>query len=156
MANGYYAHTGTGSKYLCLPETPTYVQTEESIAPLGLLYTTEYETHDDVFNTPTHSYDAPCAVCYVPRSAIVMMPAQMACPNSWNLEYNGFLMSNYNSHPHNYDHVCVDQFPERIAGSQHSKDAALLYFEAADCGTSFLPCLPYKNKVPLSCVVCTR
>ena len=155
MANGYTDHTGTGSKYICLPETPTYVQTEEVQFP-GLLYSTEYQTGDKVFSSPTHDYDAPCAVCYVPRSAMIMIPAQVACPNPWNLEYNGYLMSNYIDHPNAYDHVCVDEYPETIPGSNENRNGALLYFDATDCGVSFIPCLPYKNRVPLSCVVCTR
>ena len=156
MTNGYFEHTDTGSKYICLPETPTCMQTEE-VSLYGLLYSTEYETGDKVFSSPTHDYDAPCAVCYVPRTAMIMIPAQVACPNLWNLEYNGYLMSNYIHHPHTFDHVCVDEYPKTIPGSNQDRNGALLYlFETTDCGIRFIPCLPYKNRVPLSCVVCTR
>ena len=155
MANGWYNHEGTGSTYLCLPENPSYV-TDQRSSQQSWIYTTEYETNNEMFSSPTHDYDAPCAVCYAPRSAIMMIPAETACPNSWNFEYSGFLMTNHRDHNHNYNFVCVDGHPERIAGSGTNQNGALLYFVTVDCDYSFMPCLPFKDNVPLSCVVCTR
>ena len=36
---------------------------------------------------------APCAVCFVNRESILMIPAKMSCPDGWNKEYGGYLVS---------------------------------------------------------------
>ena len=122
----------------------------------SLLYSTEYD-HPNGLNPDLHNYDAPCAVCYVKMAAKVMIPGNTECPNSWTMEYNGYLMSNAvgPAYASSKTYVCVDGNAEYIQGSDKNTDGALFFHAVVDCKYSFLPCEPYKHFVPLTCVVCT-
>ncbi len=156
MGSGWFDSTGNGGEYLCLPEDPDYV--DQSIIPYGFqsyIYSTEYRTEDLVFSNPTQLYDAPCAVCLAPRFTKIMIPAKASCPNSWTMEYTGYLMSSSFDNESSKNYVCVDGYAETLFGSQENTKGALLYFVTTICDTSFLPCLPYIKDVPFTCVVCT-
>ncbi len=154
IAGGWHATVGNGAEYLCLPNTPAYV-TNEPAARLSWLYSTEYETSDEAFPIVTSNYDAPCVVCHVARGSKLLMPASPNCPDYWILEYSGYLMSSADSNANNRNYVCVDGTPEVLLGSDANTDGAGLFFVAANCDNSFLPCLPYLKDVPLPCAVCT-
>ncbi len=154
IAGGFHDVQGNGAEYLCLPNSPVYV-TDEPAARLSWLYSTEYETDNDEFPTDVANYDAPCVVCHVARGSKLLMPASPNCPDYWTLEYSGYLMSSAHGNMNNRNYVCVDGNPERLLGSNANTDGAGLFFVAANCIDSFMPCLPYKRAVPLPCAVCT-
>ncbi len=149
----WYSDGGGLGSLLCLPDTPSYVQTS-SVSTYTHIYSAEYETQNKVFDVDTNNYDIPCVVCLAPsHSTSVMIPGTPSCPNSLILEYSGYLMSSRESHA--VDAICVDDNPEKLLSSDQNTDGALVYFVVADCNASFMPCDPYKHQVPLSCAVCS-
>ena len=155
IAGGHYQYVG-GLEYTCLPLNPPPVYVYEEQATAGSwIYSTEYETMNDVFPGNTNDYDAPCAVCFVEKGVKVMIPGHISCPQSWAAEYTGYLMSEYMTH-RSTNGICVDANPETLIGSEADGNGALLYFVVADCNHSFMPCDPFKHLVPITCVVCTR
>ncbi len=151
----YDYYSGTSS-LLCLPNSPTYVETSRG-PPIAVLYSTEYETWNYVFNVD--DYDVPCVLCHVPRTSTVMIPGTPNCPNGLQTEYSGYLMTikreSGADRGHSMEAVCVDSNPETMLGSEDDDDGALLFFMGADCNGSFMPCDPYKHLIPLSCAVCS-
>ncbi len=150
----WYSDDGGVSNLLCLPDTPTYIQTGQS-SQYSYIYSAEYESGNQAFPGNTNNYDIPCAVCLAPRTSTVVIPGTPNCPDSLILEYSGYLMSNRNDHDHATDALCIDGNPEIVPVSDQNTDGALLYFVVANCDDSFLPCDPYKHLVPLSCAVCS-
>ncbi len=156
IGGAWYDDYGNGAEYICLPEDPVYVEQSTIAAQYqAWIYSTEYRTNDLGFSTPTQYYDAPCVVCHVPRSAKIMIPAHTACPTSWTTEYTGYLMSTAYGNINNKNYVCVDMNAKTMLGSEANTQGALLYFVTANCDNSFMPCLPYVQNTPLTCVVCT-
>jgi hypothetical protein len=81
-----------------------------------------------------------------------MIPAKTQCPTSWRKEYQGYLMSESQSHRRSM-YECVDGNPETIRGSAGDSHAAVFYHVEANCNG--LPCGPYDPEKELTCVVCT-
>ena len=81
-----------------------------------------------------------------------MIPAKTQCPDSWRVEYTGYLMSTATNY-HRTIYECVDRSPEAIPGSAASTDGAVFYHVEANCNG--LPCGPYDPEKELTCVVCT-
>ena len=54
----------------------------------------EYEIQGRVVGD-LHQENIPCAVCqaYEGRMSLLMIPAQVKCPNSWTTEYVGYLLA---------------------------------------------------------------
>ena len=158
MAGSYFSYGGGDSPgWLCLTYQPSYA-TEEKPYYRSFVYSTEYATNDEIFPVDTQNYDAPCVICHVPRTAQLMIPGQTQCPNSWTMEYGGYLMTSETEDWRiSKDYICVDGQPEVRPASQDNTDGAQLYFAVMGCGKSFLPCGSdgYKDAVALSCVVCT-
>ncbi len=153
VSSGHYTHYGGGDDYLCLVEKPQYLYSS-SITDQSWIYSTEYETNNQVFAN-THNWDVPCAVCFTPKSSTMMMPGFDECLGSYSLEYKGYLMSGYSGHKHSGEYLCVDEEPEVRAGSQQDTNGGLLYFVTADCNASLMACGPYEHHVPLTCAVCS-
>ena len=156
MGGAWWDEYGNGGQYVCLPDDPEYVS-KDTIGDQyqAWIYSTEFRTNDLAFATSTQYYDAPCVVCHVPRSTKIMIPAKVSCPNSWTLEYSGYMMSSAYGNKNNKDYACVDQNTETLLGSEDNKQGAFLYFVAANCDNSFMPCLPYIQNIPITCAVCT-
>ncbi len=155
VASGFYDHIGGGTNYLCLPFQPNY-RSSNKVKQQSLIYTTEFETENYIWEN-THDYDVPCVVCFVEKSTQLMIPSQLTCPDQWDMEYSGYLMSSNPHHESNKDFICIDEHPETLFGSQDNTNGALLYFAQAICDTSFMPCPTdgYKHLFPITCIVCT-
>ena len=107
-AGPHYNEAGSGSNFLCLPESPewkNYIDGQQSHT--GSVYGVEY----DLFNTNNifsknnsggslpHGKLAPCAFCYVQgRSTVAMVPARTQCPDGWTTEYAGYIVSELSYH----------------------------------------------------------
>ncbi|XP_077987450.1 uncharacterized protein LOC144442052 [Glandiceps talaboti] len=156
IGGAHYTHSGSGSNYQCLPESPIYdapvsgSQSSES----GLLYGGEYQTNLFPKFASLYQHDPVCAVCRVrTRGSVLMVPARNVCPsNEWTREYYGYLMSEKHSHKRT-EYICVDRNPEARSGSVSNDNGALLFPVEGRCGT--LPCGPYINYYELTCAVCT-
>ena len=147
-----------GVNYLCLPlYDPVYLYTEAMPGgEYSLFYSTEYQTFNRVFED-THDHNAPCVVCQAldGRTSKLVMPGSPECPShEWNLEYYGYLMSDADFHS-SKEVICVDGHPDIVPGTGDNTNGGLLYHAVVDCHKTFMPCPPYKDRVPLTCAVCT-
>ena len=152
VSGTHYTQKGGGVNYLCLPKDPEYLSSS-GISHPTYLYGSEYESYNKVFSNKVHDYNVPCAVCYSPRSAKLMIPGKTSCPAKWNREYYGYLMSDYYNHKSS-TFECVDADPDVISGSAKNINGALFYFTTSSC--SGVPCSPYQKGKAVTCVVCTK
>ena len=156
-AGGADRNHGGASNPQCLPLDPNFLTPINSAAnDRGLMYGGEYRTHTDSNSHlhGRHSYDVPCAVCYVTqRSTVYMIPAKYTCPSGWTTEYYGYLMSNFYKDSTS-EFTCVDVSLKTVPGSSHNHAGMLFLFVEGRCGS--LPCPPYDDNNELSCAVCTK
>ena len=156
-AGTFLTTRGGTSDTLCLPETPQYLSTAAAGEP-ARLHGVEYET----FGSPStplrnvNDHNIPCAVCYTDtKLAVLTIPAQYNCPASWNVEYNGYLMTEGEfSDRQRRDTICVDKNAEAIPGSEANSNPVVVYLMRATCDG--LPCPPYNSNMVLPCAVCSK
>ena len=91
-AGAYFnTHGDGGADLQCMPLDPEYDKFGFGGA-YALLHGTEYETGKvGIFSDRTDQQNMPCARCYAPRSANMMIPAKRTCPKHWSKEYEGLL-----------------------------------------------------------------
>ena len=149
-AGTHYTHTGGGVNHLCMPPDPQYnLRYRSGVQGYSPLYGSEYET--PVVGTDDHN--VPCAVCLAAtRETVLMLPAKTTCPTSWTKEYDGYIMTERNTH-HRSTFKCVDARQESIPGSQSNVNGAALFHVEATCDG--LQCPPYDPQKELTCAVCT-
>ena len=153
-AGGHYYRSGSGANYICLSQTPEYLEFSTSDTAWGLVYGAEYESYGDQPYAGVDDQDVPCVVCHVAQRSVLMIPGQYTCPTGWTREYYGYLVSEGNSY-YRSTYECMDVSPEVIAGGDGSQDQALFYHVEARCGS--LPCPPYENtERELTCAVCSK
>ena len=162
-----YAGRAAGTKYnvkggtsdtLCMPETPQYLSTDTGATYTSRLYGVEFETFG-TSSTPFKSLleaNLPCAVCHTDtKLSVLTVPAQYTCPNGWSMEYNGYLMAEYeHSDRQRMNTLCVDKDAKAISGSLANTNPALIYLMRATCDG--LPCPPYNTGMVLPCAVCSK
>ena len=152
-AGSWYSHTGGGANYLCMPNNPDYSNFHPGVQDNSPLYGAEYQTYQPSTLPGAHDHNVPCAVCRTRQETALMIPAKTQCPDSWRVEYTGYLMSTYKAGHHRTMYECVDSNPERIPGSAANTNGAVFYHVEANCNG--LPCGPYDPQKELTCVVCT-
>ncbi|XP_022798959.1 short-chain collagen C4-like isoform X1 [Stylophora pistillata] len=157
VGSGHHNHQGGGGNHICLPSQPKYGKDTDHFETAGAIYGAEFEVSSfNPFKRNVHNHDAPCVVCYVSsRGTQVMMPARDDCPNGWNEEYHGYLMTAHYNHKKPSDFICVDSDPESVTGSYGSHGGALLYLVQVQC-SYFSSCPPYYQGRELTCAVCTK
>ena len=146
---------GGTSDYLCLPDQPEYSETFQPGAQrYSTIYGVEYQTY---YNAPlygVHDHNAPCVVCRVSGpSSILVLPARKTCPDTWRMEYRGFLMTSYAGGGRR-SAVCVDEGAEILRGEAPNTDGALFYHIEATCNG--IHCPPYDPEKELTCAVCSK
>ncbi|KAL4229876.1 hypothetical protein ACF0H5_010267 [Mactra antiquata] len=151
-----YADKGSGSNTICLPEDPSWLNYSTSDHPRGTVYGTEIDVEEPsgVFENKVGNQDIPCVACHIKKGSVIMIPGRGHCYTGWNLEYAGYLMTEYHGHPGPQNHVCVDHHPDFIQGGGGNADEHILYLTISKCGS--LPCPPYANDRELACVVCSK
>ena len=160
MAGSLFTHQGGGANYVCAAGgADAEYHPEATTVNLGdaILYGTEYETREGQVLSDLFNHNAPCAVCEVSsRSKQIMIPGRYTCPDTWKVEYNGWLMSeSLKFNNHRTMHICLDKTPETVIGRAANTAGAYLYHVEADCGSG-LSCPNYDGTKELSCVVCTK
>nr|XP_022303435.1 uncharacterized protein LOC111111003 isoform X3 [Crassostrea virginica] len=91
-----YDEAGGGITTLCLPhdpeDAPNDFPTSLQVAGrVSHLYGSEYQF---TYRKYALDDDVPCAVCRVESAtSVLMIPAKSSCPNTWNMQYRGFLVS---------------------------------------------------------------
>ena len=158
MAGSFWTIQGGGANYICTASgDDVEYHPEATTRNLGrsVLYSVEYETRDGQALTDLSDHNAPCVVCEVSsRSKQIMIPGRFTCPDTWTVEYTGWLVSEDRTH-YRAMHICLDKTPETVPGAAANTNGALLYHVEADCGSA-LPCPNYDETKELSCVVCTK
>ena len=162
-----YAGRAAGTKYnvkggtsdtLCMPETPQYLSTDTTATHIALLRSVEFETSGTSSTPLNNVYQAnmPCAVCHTDtKLSVLTVPAQYTCPNGWSMEYNGYLMTEYEANDRQRKNtICVDKDAEAVPGSQADNDPSLVYLMRATCDG--LLCPPYNTNMALPCAVCSK
>ena len=153
-AGSWYGNTGGGANYLCMPNDPDYSTYCPGVQNRSPIYGTEYQIQGGCAIPGAHDHNVPCAVCHTQQESVIMIPAKTQCPDSWRVEYTGYLMSTHiNSAHHRTMYECVDRSPETIPGSAANTNGAVFYHVEANCNG--LPCGPYDPEKELTCVVCT-
>ena len=149
---------GNGANNLCLHGNPSYLEHYDANHDSARIYGIHYYTSGYGVTSlwPLHTFNAPCAVCLIPRKdANIMVPGSNLCPMNWNVEYKGYLMSNvHNSKKLNF--VCVDEQPESLGVSSSSQGrwyptqtmCGRISCQAGETGS-------YYNYWELACAVCS-
>ena len=153
-AGTHYTHKGGSSDHICLPDNPQYHEYGTGVQGYSPLHGIEYQIGG---SQPLHSFsehNVPCAVCHSStRASVIMIPARLACPSTWTLEYSGYLMSERYTH-HRSSTECVDKNPEAVPGCVSNTNGALFYHMEATCNCILCP--PYVAEKELTCAVCTK
>ena len=151
----YDQQKGGGANYVCLTQNPNFNQsTPGQDDSRSRIYPVEYRSWEGPLK-PQHNHDAPCAVCQTTgcRTQVLMIPSSTLCPNGWNKEYDGYLVTaRWDTFRTTY--VCLDGNPESIPGGNASAEISLFFkVEIVNPDTS----LPsnYETGKELSCAVCT-
>ena len=157
-ASSHYFHSGGGSNYICLHSQPEWGRYTDGFQSYGYIHGTEYQIYtNNPFSKSTQALaenDAPCAACYITKSATIMIPARKTCPEGWSKEYGGYVMAEKHEHKGRTTYVCVDGDPDVRAGGGADRHGALFYNTEATCGS--LPCPPFVQGRELTCVVCSK
>ena len=156
-------YEGGGGNYQCLTNQPTHFDLggKGGREDAGYIYGTEFEVWGNVprASLPLTNQNVACAVCYVTRGAVVMIPGTYICPLGWRREYHGYLMSERHKNRRS-TFECVDVSPdilpqrEQDVDREGDDDGALFYHVEPRCGS--LPCPPYDEQREVTCVVCSR
>jgi len=175
MTTGAVDQKGSGSNYICVTSSPKSgpgnVPGRQEFS--GALYPVQYDPRSDsgadgqpysVDGKPfswsnnngknLRGMNAPCAVCYIDSGASLMVPGTTDCPNDYNVEYWGYLVSAYWSTHYRTEFICMDNAPESGPGGTWTGTSAWVYPVQAECNQA-LPCPPYVNQDEITCVVCS-
>ena len=155
VGGSHFRQSGGGSNPQCLPLNPNYLTTQTARTGLVAdMHGAEYETKPFSFSNRVHDHVVVCAVCYVSRSAVHMIPARYTCPTGWTTEYYGYLMAECWSHNRS-QYTCVDKVFKTVFGTGADRDGLTFYPVQARCTGSLL-CPPFEETKVLSCAVCTK
>jgi len=165
MAGPYYGVGGSGANFLCMGEKPQFVNSIPGRQGAGgVLHGVELD-NTEVFkglfsseNIPggvLTSQDMPCVRCYVEGSSDLMMfPGRQDCgPSGYDLQYKGFLVSEWHGPRGRSEFACMDTAPEGLQGGQADNNQGIVYPVEVSCGS--LPCNPYVDGLEVTCAVCT-
>ena len=157
-AGTHFTQMGGGANYICVAngaDVEYHPEATTTNSNQAILHATEYEIPSGRPLDDLHDHNVPCAVCEVSsRSKQIMIPGRYTCPDTWTVEYSGWLMTErYTFYRSMF--VCLDKTPETVVGRASDTEGALMYHVEADCGTG-LPCPNYDAMKELSCVVCTK
>ena len=146
---------GGTSDYICLTNNPEYCDdNHDGSQKFSTLHGVEYETFADAPLSGLRNHNAPCVLCHVTsQNAVFMLPGSRSCPDTWTIEYSGYLMTSYGGAGRR-SAVCVDKDAEMLDGEGPNTNGALLYHIEATCNG--LQCPPYDEDKELTCAVCSK
>ena len=157
-AGSAYNHGGAAN-YICTAkgaDAEYHPEATTRNANYAILYAAEYESTSGQALYDVNQHNAPCAVCEVTnRSKQIMIPGRYTCPDTWTVEYSGWLMTAYTIRSRSV-FMCLDKTPETVIGRAASNNGAQLYHVEADCSVGQLPCPNYDDRKEMACVVCTK
>lgn len=174
----YPSNAGAGANLVCLSDVFNFGSydnvSQADSTTFASIVGVEYAlgSMDPLTANVSNNENVPCAICSVVTSAVYMQPGATTCPNTWEIQYSGYIMSEkqatftqsrtrerYRSH-----YVCVDSTAEAVVElgddviNSPSGEATLAHV-SVDCsgnaGSSILDCEAY-GAGQLSCVVCSK
>ncbi|XP_060603540.1 uncharacterized protein LOC132756478 [Ruditapes philippinarum] len=160
-AGSNWDNTGAATNFICLVKDP-YLVGNSSFNKGAQVFGAEYvidnsnwvETSQRLFGKDITFQNAPCAVCRVPRSTVLMIPGKNTCYAGWTFEYEGLLAAGHYEHKAGSEFVCLDKDLDVIAGGSAKHLGKLFYLAEAVCGA--LTCPPYQNGKEITCAVCSK
>jgi len=145
---GHHAQKGAPSNLMCLPPNPmrySYKQGGNTVT-----FPVEYGSSGAIDHAQCRNI--PCSLCEANgRSDKIMIPSHYVCPDSWNNEYNGFIMAGHHNHEGSSMYYCIDENLEQIRSSGGCDSNAKSLYTVRATG-SYVP----SDGHALSCVVCTK
>ena len=145
--------TGGTSDVLCLPEEPEYMNSSDG-HPRATISGAEYRGQQQPLHE-VHNQNVPCVICHATqRESSLMIPARISCPDTWTLEYSGYLMTGYKDQQGRQSATCVDKDPETVPGEAGEGGGTLFQHIKATCNG--IHCPPYASDKELTCAVCTK
>ena len=154
-AGSHFQQKGGTNDYLCLPEEPEYLAYKPGVQGESPIHGAEYETWDNRPLSHVDDHNVPCVVCHSTlQESVLMIPARISCPDTWTLEYSGYLMTLYKRGEGRTSAKCIDKDPETVPGEVADRNGALFYHTEATCNG--LECPPYVAEKELTCAVCTK
>ena len=156
-AGTQYNTKGGTSDTLCLAGNPQYRSGDGSSSTAAQLSGVRNEVGGNTapLNNRYHTY-LPCVLCHTTtKSTSFMLPGRYTCPSGWNMEYSGYIMTEYTASGRGgrRDTICVDQGAE-AASTKSSGNPAMLYLMQVTC--IGLDCPPFNSQKPLTCAVCSK
>ena len=157
-AGSHVSDRGGGANFICTANGADVEYHPEATTANGnyvTLYGTEYQFHSGQALNDLLDHNAPCAVCEVTScSKLIMIPGRYTCPNTWTVEYSGWLVATYHGH-YRAMFICLDKTLETVVGAAANTEGAQLQHVEAACITG-LPCPNYDDRKEMACVVCTK
>ena len=83
-----------------------------------------------------------------------MIPVRISSPDTWTLEYSGYLMTEYKASKGRTSTECVDKDHETVPGEVAGTNGAAFQFTEATCNGLAYP--SYVAEKELTCAVCTK
>ena len=162
-AGSLYTNAGGGANYICMANGDDVEYHDEATTAnlnIATVLAVEYRMQGGQALDHLLDYTVLCAVCAVStRSAQVMIPGRLTCPDTWTVEYTGWLVADRNNH-NRAMFICLDKTPEATIKTptalQGATTSALMHHIEAACSSTGLPCPPFDATKELSCVVCTK
>jgi len=168
MAGNHYQNTGGGANYLCVQNSPEKGSGNVAgfQAASGNLYPVQY-WFDDGYLADSRPFSldnnggkvlytagAVCVLCYNEgASSQVMIPGKQSCPDSaMNLEYSGYLASDYSGHMRT-EFICMDGAPEPRQAGQADSAQSIIYAVQGACPAG--QACQFVDGDEVTCAVCT-
>ena len=98
----HYTQRGGGANYICVANGAAaeyHPEATTTNSNQAILHATEYQISSGQPLGDLHDHNVPCAVCEVSsRSKHIMIPGRYTCPDTWTVEYSGWLMAEHYTH----------------------------------------------------------
>jgi hypothetical protein len=153
LAGSHSGDVGGGAQYLCLASAVELAQFVNTNQHPGVdMYRVQYQDNGALRSMVGKNYvDAVCSLCKAPgRQWQLTVAGRNDCPVGFTVDYSGWLMSEKSTGSYRTKHVCVDEQPQGIDGTErHVTSASLWPTETGDG-------IPgYVKDLEVSCAQCS-
>lgn len=154
LTGSRYGRRESGSRYLCLSQQRQYTSLSDGSKNTNpsTIFPARYIAP---LRAEAQNQNVPCALCYRPnRSATITIQGKFTCPEPFEMEYEGYIMSARNGRrPSRY--LCVDQ--ELVTISNKVTNLKVRAQACTTCGPRLYHVRASNDnqKRELTCVVCS-
>eukprot|EP01050_Picozoa_sp_SAG11_P012932 SAG11_NODE_1474_length_4839_cov_2.761603_2_plen_590_part_00 len=158
VVGSHSSSAGGGADYLCMSSRIGLNQYDIiNQAPTADVYRAEYHYSNDgplSSLSDLSNFDAVCSVCQAPgRPWSLTVPGRHDCPDDFELDYSGYLMSETYNAGGRMKYICVDNNTVGVFGSAADAQSAGLY--ATETGDGFGSAGGYVDHKEVSCAQCS-